>query len=81
VTNEPDITINGVRLSVGQAMALRVAATSYHVEMSQPNALGDDEVGVGIAKGYRERLSEVLDLMILHAAAAERADTREGVIK
>lgn len=27
---EPDIVINGVRLSVGQSMALRVAATDFH---------------------------------------------------
>ena len=61
---EPDITIEGVRLSFGQAMALRVAATNFMSEMGEPDALGDDEHGRSMAKGYRERLSEVLTLMI-----------------
>lgn len=61
---EPDITINGTPLSFGQAMALRVAASAYLMEMSNPDALGDDEQGRAIAKGYNERLGEVIKLMI-----------------
>ena len=62
---EADITINGVQLNFGQSMALRVAATNFHMQMSDLAALGDDESGRrGSSKGYRERLSEVLKLMI-----------------
>lgn len=45
-------------------MALRVAASNFMIEMNQPDALGDDEAGRGIAKGYRERMTEVCALMI-----------------
>ena len=61
---EPDITINGVVLSFGQAMALRVAASTFLMEMSQPDPLGNDGAGRGIANGYRERMTEVCALMI-----------------
>lgn len=62
---EADVTINGVELSFGQSMALRVAASSMMMElMDEYAALADDATGRGIAKGYRERLSEVLALMI-----------------
>lgn len=61
---EADITINGTKLSFGQAMALRVAATDFHKQMAQLDALGSDENGRGIAKGYSDRLAEVLALMI-----------------
>lgn len=60
---EADVTINGVSLSFGQSMALRVAATNFAMELQEPDALGDDDVGRGIAKGYRERLGEILRLM------------------
>jgi hypothetical protein len=62
--NEPEIIINGMRLSSAQAMAVRVAVTSYHGEMSDPVALGDDDHGRAMTKAYRERLSEVLRQMI-----------------
>lgn len=32
--------------------------------MAEPDALGDDKHGKTMAKGYHERLSEVLRLMI-----------------
>lgn len=60
---EPDITINGVPLTFGQAMALRVAASSFLMQMDELDALGGDETGHGIADGYRSRLSEVISIM------------------
>ncbi len=61
--NEADVTINGVRLTVAQSMALRVAATSFLQEMETPGALGDDMHGRTMVKNYRARLTEVLNLM------------------
>lgn len=63
---EPQITINGVALTQAQAMAVRVAITSYHSEMCNPTALGEDATGRGITKGYHTRLSEVLSLIFGH---------------
>ena len=60
---EPDVTINGHALSFGQAMALRVAVSSFLMSLSEPDALGDDEAGRGIAAGYRQRLIEIAKLM------------------
>jgi hypothetical protein len=60
---EPKITVNGVELSVGQAMTLRVALTSFIFGMKE-DGLGDDEHGIAMASGYIDRGSEVLLLML-----------------
>lgn len=60
---EPTITINGVTLNSGQAFALRVAASSFLMEMGEPSALGGDDTGRGMAAGYRDRIREVLALI------------------
>ena len=59
---EPDITIEGVRLSFAQAMALRVAASDFHMQMNDPETV--DGLGDCLAEGYRDRLTEILKLMI-----------------
>ncbi|TGR84593.1 hypothetical protein EN866_32830 [Mesorhizobium sp. M2D.F.Ca.ET.223.01.1.1] len=62
---EPRIEINGTILSIGQAMALRVAATAYLDEMaSNPDALGEDEHGRRMTGLYADRLNEVVRIMI-----------------
>lgn len=60
---EPTITVNGVTLSVGQAMSVRVAIGSYLMEMSDPDALGKDDHGRAMARAYHDRLTEVCRLM------------------
>lgn len=60
---EADITINGKPLSFAQSMALRVAVSSFILQMNEPGALGNDETGLRIAGAYSERLSEVLGLI------------------
>jgi len=62
--NEPNITINGKPLTSAQSMLVRVAVTSFHSEMQEPDALGNDEHGRAMVKGYRERAREVLDLLL-----------------
>jgi hypothetical protein len=61
---EPIITVNRQMLTVAQAMAVRVAITSFHTEMADQNALGDDDHGRAMAKAYRERLDEVLTIIL-----------------
>ena len=62
--SEPIITINSVRLTYAQEVAVRVAITSFHAEMAEPDALGDDEHGRAMTKTYRDRLSEVLAVIV-----------------
>lgn len=47
--NEPTITINGHTLTSAQAMAVRIAISSFHTEMGDPDALGDDKHGKQMA--------------------------------
>lgn len=61
---EPTITINQQMLTKGQAMAVRVAITNMHAEMADQTALGDDEHGRAMVKAYRERLDEVLKIIL-----------------
>ncbi len=60
---EPAIRMNGVLLTPAQAMAVRVAVTSYAMEMREPGALGDDEHGQAMAQAYADRLGEVSELI------------------
>ena len=61
--NEPTITINGITLSQGQAMTLRVALQHFLMDMPKPNALGDDEVGQSIANGYKTTAQQINHLI------------------
>lgn len=60
---EPVVIVNGVTLTLGQAMALRVAVSDFYTQMGEPNALGDDEHGLAMAAAYRAQLALVLRLM------------------
>lgn len=61
---EPKITINGTELSEGQAMSLRVAATAYFQELEDPDSFGTDKHGRAMVRAYRERLAEILKMII-----------------
>jgi len=63
--DEPQIAINGEPLTTAQAMAVRVACSSYFDEMaSNPDALGEDDHGRRMTALYAERLGEVIGLML-----------------
>jgi hypothetical protein len=52
--SEADVTINGVVLTFEESMTLRVALESFVASgVTEPDGLGDDDVGRGIAEGYR----------------------------
>lgn len=62
---EPDVTINGVALTFGQSMALRVAVSNFVMTLQDdPDALGTDKHGRIMTENYSKRLTEVLKLMI-----------------
>jgi hypothetical protein len=59
---EAKIVINGVELSLGQAMTMRVALTAFLSNLRK-DGLGEDERGAGITKGYIDRGEEVFRLL------------------
>lgn len=60
---EPVITINGRQLTESQAMAVRAAVTAFWQDMAEPDALGDDDHGRRMSEAYRDRLTEVLQII------------------
>jgi hypothetical protein len=62
MTEEPRISINGVLLSEGQTIAVRVACEAFITEM-RSKGLGDDEHGKTMARLYTDRLIEVRGLI------------------
>lgn len=61
--NEPEVTINGVKLNYAQSMCLRVALTSFHFSMAEPDALGTD---TDINVLYAKRCAEIERAMFLN---------------
>jgi hypothetical protein len=59
--DEPNIIIEGERLTTGQAMAVRVAVSVFYDQVLSPE--GRQELGP-IANAYRDRLREVFALMV-----------------
>jgi hypothetical protein len=60
---EPDITINEVKLSVAQAMTVRVALGSFALSLGPEDALGDDKHGRAMRDGYLGTLRDILWLI------------------
>ena len=58
-----NITINGVRLTDGQSISLRVAVLTFMLDLNDPDSLGEDPHGRLMTSGYKERLSEILGLL------------------
>jgi len=58
MSKEPDITINGIRLTEAQAMLVRVAVSSFDPDC------GDDEHGSLMTKAYTGRMREVFLMMV-----------------
>lgn len=58
---EPAIRINGTALTFAQAMTIRVAVGSFLMTVNDQGAR--QELGIGLADGYRARLLEVEALM------------------
>jgi hypothetical protein len=61
---EADVVVRGTALTHAQVMAVRVACSQFYNELMDPDALGKDVTGRAMAKAYKERLGEVLTLMI-----------------
>lgn len=64
---EATVVINGRKLTQPQSMALRCAVAHMLFDMQDPLALGDDEHGRAMVKGYQFRLGEVQELIFRKA--------------
>lgn len=62
--NEAKVTINGLELTIGQVMSMRVAVGTMIMEMSEPDALGSDEIGKQLANSYIRNLREVEKMLV-----------------
>lgn len=60
--DEPNITINGKQLTIGQAMTIRVALESFCMSLWS-EGLGDDAHGKAMTEGYLARAAEIRALM------------------
>lgn len=61
---EPKITVNGIELSVGESMTMRVALTHFHNELSyDEDYLGSDEHGRAMRNGYFQNATKTLEVM------------------
>ena len=69
MSDEPDITINGVQLTSAQSMAVRVAISSFDADC------GDDFESKMMAKAYGDRLKEVFRIMMVPIKTPRSAKT------
>lgn len=60
---EAEVTINDHMMLDGDVMVIRVALTDLMFRMSQPDALGGDDMGRRLAVAYHERAKRVLTVM------------------
>lgn len=61
---EPAMIVNGVTLSEGQAMTVRVALQNFAGTLMQ-DGLGEDDHGKSMAKAYLDRIGEINILMAI----------------
>ena len=60
---EPDITVNGVRLTTAEAMTVRVALGAFAMDLQSKDSLGDDDHGHAMRDGYLIALRDIIALM------------------
>lgn len=61
MNKEPEIIINGVKMSEGEAMTIRVAIGSFSISLQ--DGLGDDETGRAICEGYQNSITDINKVM------------------
>lgn len=61
ILTEPDITINGYRLSNAQAMTVRVALNAFAMDLQ--SGLGEDDIGKSMTIGYQSAIRDILTMI------------------
>ena len=59
---EPEITINGQKVTTAMAMTIRVAVESFALSLAC-DGIGDDESGKDMSRLYMARITEIRKLM------------------
>jgi hypothetical protein len=59
---EPEIIINGHKITESMAMAIRVAIEIFAFDLCE-NGLGNDELGKEMTKLYLDRINEIRKVM------------------
>lgn len=62
---EPEIIIENVRCTAGQAMTIRVALETFAMTLVE-DGLGEDESGKAICAGYLRNIEEIRLLMRIY---------------
>jgi len=60
----PSIDINGVSLTLGQAMTIHTAIQNFAQSLQDENALGDDKFGKIMRLDYLNRIKEINNIYI-----------------
>lgn len=63
--NEPEITINGNKLTEAQAITIRVAVESFYSDL-EDKGLGNDQHGKAMVSLYKERINEIRNIIFNH---------------
>lgn len=58
MTEEPEISINGVNIGPGCSLTIRVALETFASDLIE-NGLGDDERGKTLKRNYLERIDDI----------------------
>lgn len=58
----PIVTINGIELTPGQVMTIRVAVIDFKIFLQQ-EGLGDDDMGKALAASYLENAVGIISLL------------------
>ena len=67
---EPEIIINGVKCTDAMAMTIRVALSSFLVDLEH-EGLGGDAHGMQICSAYQDRIFEIHQLIFKETPATE----------
>lgn len=59
---ESNIVINGMSLSTGQAMTVRIALEAFWIDLIS-DGLGEDEHGKTMTQAYINRIREIREIM------------------
>ena len=60
---EASVLVDGQPLTIAQVMTLRVALTSFLVDINNEGGLGHDEIGEALRKNYQKAGIELLKLL------------------
>ena len=61
---EAHVAIDGVTLTQGQSMTLRVAMEFFRMDLLKPASLGEDDMGKRLASAYAKNAAEISSMLL-----------------